>query len=109
MMGYAIYKFAPSWPWIFVGLFFVLAWSSMGSPTVFAVIGDALPKERRAMGFTVQSILKRVPIAVAPIIGGLWIARRGLVPGVRTLLMVTIALSIITFVVLLRVHVDRVE
>ncbi len=108
-IGYAIYGFARSWPWIIAGLFFVSAWSSMGSPTLFAVIGDELPKERRAMGFTVQSILKRVPIAVAPIIGGLWIARQGLVPAVRTLLLVTIALSIITFIVLLRVHVDRVE
>ena len=108
-IGYAIYGFARSWPWIIAGLFFVSAWSSMGSPTLFAVIGDALPKERRAMGFTVQSILKRVPIAVAPIIGGVVIAREGLVPAVRALLMVTIALSVITFVVLLRVRIDRVE
>lgn len=108
-IGYAIYGFARSWPWIIVGLFFVSAWSSMGSPTLFAVIGDALPKERRAMGFTVQSILRRVPIAVAPIIGGLMIARQGLVPAVRALLMVTIALSVITFVVLFRVRIDRIE
>jgi len=108
-IGYAIYGFARSWPWIIAGLFFVSAWSSMGSPTLFAVIGDALPKERRAMGFTVQSILKRVPIAVAPIIGGLVIARQGLIPAVRALLMVTIAVSVITFVVLLRVRIDRVE
>jgi len=108
-IGYAIYGFARSWPWIIAGLFFVSAWSSMGSPTLFAVIGDALPKERRAMGFTLQSILKRVPIAVAPIIGGVVIAREGLVPAVRALLMVTIALSVITFVVLLRVRIDRVE
>jgi MFS family permease len=108
-IGYAIYGFARSWPWIIAGLFFVSAWSSMGSPTLFAVIGDALPKERRTMGFTVQSILRRVPIAVAPIIGGLLIARQGLVPAVRALLMVTIALSVITFFVLLRVRIDRVE
>src|SRR5438034_2848949 len=108
-IGYAIYGFARSWPWIIAGLFFVSAWSSMGSPTLFAVIGDALPKERRAMGFTVQSILKRVPIAVAPIIGGLVIARRGLVPGVRTLLIATLVLSVITLVVLLRVRIDRIE
>ncbi|HEV8661120.1 MAG TPA: MFS transporter [Thermoanaerobaculia bacterium] len=108
-VGYAIYGFAPSWPWIIAGLFFVSAWSSMGSPTLFAVIGDALPKERRAMGFTVQSILKRVPIAVAPIIGGLVIAREGLVPGIRLLLMVTLALGVMTLVVLLRVRIDRIE
>jgi hypothetical protein len=44
----------------------VMAWSSMASPTVFAVIGDALPPDRRAMGFSVQSILRRIPIVIAP-------------------------------------------
>ena len=33
MGGYAIYYFAPSWPWIFVGLLFTTAWTSMASPT----------------------------------------------------------------------------
>ncbi|MEO8037015.1 MAG: MFS transporter, partial [Acidobacteriota bacterium] len=32
--GYAIYRFAPSWQWIIAGLFFVQAWSSMGSPAL---------------------------------------------------------------------------
>ncbi len=109
MIGYAMYGLAPSWPWIIAGLFFVSAWSSMGSPTLFAVIGDALPKERRAMGFTVQSILKRIPIAVAPIIGGVVIARWGIVPGVRALLIATLALSVITLMALLRVRIDRIE
>ena len=51
----------------------------MASPAIFAVIGDALPKEKRAMGFTVQSILKRVPIVLAPPIGGLLLERLGIV------------------------------
>ncbi len=57
MIGYGLYWLAPSWPFIFAGLLFVMAWSSMASPALFAVVGDALPKERRALGFTVQSIL----------------------------------------------------
>src|SRR5437764_8144827 len=54
-IGYLIYLLSPSWPWVFVGLGFAMAWHSMASPAVFAVIGDALPKEKRAMGFTLQS------------------------------------------------------
>ena len=42
--GYTIYLFSPTWQFIFVGLAFAMAWSSMASPAVFAVIGDALPK-----------------------------------------------------------------
>ena len=67
--GYLVYLSAPSWPFAFLGLGLVMGWQSMASPTIFAVIGDALPREKRAMGFTIQSILKRVPIVIAPVIG----------------------------------------
>jgi MFS family permease len=107
--GYAVYRFAPSWPWIFAGILLVSAWNSMASPSIFAVVGDSLPKERRAMGFTVQSILKRVPIVVAPVLGGLLIARRGLIGGMQTLFSVTIVLGVLTIVVLSRVAIARIE
>jgi MFS family permease len=108
-IGYGLYRFAPSWPWIFFGIFFVSAWFSMASPAIFAVVGDALPKERRAMGFTVQSILKRLPIAVAPILGGLVIARHGLVTGMRELLAITVVLGVLTIVVLRLVQIPRID
>lgn len=94
-VGYVVY-FAPSWPLVFVGLAFAIAWQSMASPAIFAVIGDALPAEKRAMGFSIQSILKRMPIVIAPIIGGLIIARRGIISGVHIGLLVTLFLAAIT-------------
>jgi MFS family permease len=106
--GYGIYWMASSWPWIFVGLVFVMAWSSMASPTLFAVVGDALPKGRRAMGFTVQSILRRVPIVIAPTLGGLAIATHGVRDGVRLTLVATIGLAIATFIVVRRVNIPIV-
>ena len=69
-VGYLIYLFSPSWPFLFVGLGFAMAWHSMASPAIFSVIGDALPRKRRAMGFTVQSMVKRFPMVIAPILGG---------------------------------------
>jgi len=105
MVGYGFYWLAPSWPFIFVGLLFVMAWSSMASPPLFAVVGDALPKDRRALGFTVQSILKRVPIAVAPTLGGLAIAASGLREGVHLGLGVTVVLAAVALAVLIRVNI----
>jgi MFS family permease len=95
-VGYLIYLLGPSWPYAFVGLAFVMAWQSMASPAIFAVIGDALPPNKRAMGFSVQSILKRVPIVIAPIIGGVIITRRGVVSGVHVGLIVTLAIASLT-------------
>jgi len=95
-MGYAIYCLSRNWPAVFVGLVFVSAWSSMGSPAIFAMIAENLPFNRRAMGFTVQSVLKRVPTMISPAIGGILIARFGLLSGIRIALVVTIVLALIS-------------
>lgn len=104
MIGYAIYWFAPSWPWIFVGLTFTMAWTAMASPTLFAVVGDALPKGKRAMGFTVQSILRRIPIVIAPTIGGFIIARYGLHDGMHFGLSMSLLLGAVTLLVTSRIR-----
>src|ERR1044071_4058411 len=91
--GYLVYLLSPSWPYVFLGLALSMSWASMASPAVFAVIGDALPKERRAMGFTLQSMLKRVPMAFAPLAGGALIAWAGVVYGVRAGLVIMLGLA----------------
>lgn len=104
-IGYVIYLFSPSWPFIFVGLGFAMAWHSMASPAIFAVIGDALPKERRAMGFTFQAILKRVPMIISPLVGAAMISAWGITTGVRTGLAATLGLAAITLAVVFAVNV----
>lgn len=96
--GYMTYLLSPSWPFLFAGLGLVMAWQSMASPAIFAIIGDSLPRERLAMGFTLQSILKRVPLVVAPIAGGALIAKLGVVSGIRTGLLITLGLALVTVV-----------
>ncbi|HKG79652.1 MAG TPA: MFS transporter, partial [Pyrinomonadaceae bacterium] len=86
------------------GLALVMAWQSMASPAIFAVIGDSLPRERRAMGFTLQSILKRVPIVIGPIVGGAVIASMGVVKGVHVGLLITVALAALTIVLVLKLR-----
>ena len=104
-IGYLIYLFSPSWIFVFLGLAFASVWHSMASPAIFAVVGDSLPKERRAMGFTVQSILKRVPMILAPIIGGSLIAATGVIAGVRYGLIITLILAAATALIVLAVNI----
>src|ERR1041384_4531049 len=103
--GYLVYLFSPSWPFVFLGLAFVMAWQSMASPAIFAVVGDALPSERRAMGFTLQSILKRVPIVIAPVAGGALIASLGVIKGVHVALVITLLLAVVTLICASRISV----
>src|SRR6476646_680894 len=104
MVGYAVVAVAPTWPLVLVGMVFVMAWSSMASPTLFAVVGDALPSRQRALGFSIQAILRRVPIAVAPTIGGVLIATWGVRGGVRTGLLAAILLAAVAIVVVRRLR-----
>ena len=105
-VGYLIYLFSPSWPFLFLGLAFAMAWQSMASPAIFAIIADSLPPDRRAMGFTIQSILKRVPIIIAPMIGGALIARLGIVTGIHTGLAITIGLAAVTVLLVSRINIQ---
>lgn len=107
-LGYVVYWALPSWPIAFVGLALVMAWTSMASPTLFAVVGDALPKSKRTMGFTVQSILRRVPIVIAPTIGGFAVAAYGIRAGVRLGLVVSVVMAAITIGVVSRLRIPIV-
>jgi MFS family permease len=68
---------------VFAGLFLVRAWASLGLPATFAVIGEELPPRRRIAGFTAQAIVKRIPIVIAPPLGGLLLERFGVAGGMR--------------------------
>jgi MFS family permease len=108
LTGYVVYAAIPAWPTAFIGLVLVMAWASMASPVLFAVIGDALPKGKRTGGFTLQSIVRRIPIVFAPAIGGAIIARLGIVEGVRVGLMVSAALAAGTLLIVRRIDVTHV-
>ena len=92
-VGYLVYLFSPAWPYLFLGLAFVMVWQTMASPTIFATIADALPKDRHAMGFTVYSVLKRIPVVISPLVGGVIMGAVGLARGVRIGLLITLVLA----------------
>ena len=92
--GFAILWLWPSWIAVFLGLFFVMAWASLGLPATFALVGEELQSDRRVVGFTVQAILKRLPIVLAPPLGGLLLERFGVVGGMRFGFAVSVVLSV---------------
>jgi MFS family permease len=71
-----------------------MAWASLGLPATFSLVGEELEGSRRVVGFTVQAILKRVPIVLAPPLGGLLLERYGMRGGMRIGFIVSIVLSV---------------
>jgi MFS family permease len=97
--GYSLVLLIPHWGAVIAGMFLFLSWTCFSLPATFSLIGATLGPNRHAMGIGVQSIIKRLPIMVAPILGGILIDRFGIIDGVRIGLVVSILFSGATILV----------
>src|SRR5437667_11112211 len=68
-------------------------------PATFSLIGATLAAGRHSMGVGIQSVIKRLPIMIAPFFGGMLIDRFGIIAGVRIALVISIFLSTLTILV----------
>src|ERR1700704_4470592 len=94
--GYALVLLIPHWSAVIAGMFLFLSWTCFSLPATFSLIGATLHPDRHAMGVGMQSVIKRLPIMVAPILGGVFIDRFGIVHRVRIGLALSILLSVAT-------------
>lgn len=94
--GYSLVLLVPHWGAVIAGMFLFLSWTCFSLPATFSLIGATLGANRHAMGVGMQSVIKRLPIMIAPIVGGFLIDRFGVVDGVRIGLALSIALSVAT-------------
>ena len=93
MAGYLVYALAPHWSVLYFGLFGVMAWKAGAFPTTFAVIGDSLPRGRRGVAFSIQSILIRLPRVIGAPLGGLLIGTLGVILGIKVALAATLVVA----------------
>jgi MFS family permease len=94
--GYVLVLFWQHWLALLLGAFLFLAWSALSLPTTFSVIATSLEKHRHTMGVGVQSMIRRVPMMIGPLLGGWLITRFGWKQGVQYALLLCIALGLLT-------------
>ena len=99
IVGYALVLLIPNWGGVLAGMFFFLSWSCFSLPATFSLVGAALEANRHSMGVGVQMVVRRLPMMISPILGGILIDRFGIVGGVRIALLVSILLSAATILV----------
>jgi MFS family permease len=83
MIGFVIVILFPSVYAVLVGAFFFLAWSAVSLPATMAIVARVLPSHKRTMGVSMHSLVRRIPMALGPLLGGLFISLWGEVQGVR--------------------------
>ena len=96
LVGYLLVFAWQHWMALVIGAFLFLAWSALSLPATFAVVATTLDQRRHTMGVGVQSMIRRVPMMVGPLIGGWLITRYGWHEGVQFALLGCIALSAAT-------------
>ena len=89
--GYILVLVWQHWLALLLGSFLFLAWSALSLPATLSVIATSLQSHRHTMGVGVQSMIRRVPMMLGPLIGGWLLTRFGWTDGVRYALALCIA------------------
>jgi len=83
MAGFALVILIPSWQAVLVGAVLFISWSAISLPATMSLIYKVLPQNKRTMGVSMHSLVRRIPMALGPLVGGVFIAIWGERDGVR--------------------------
>ena len=95
MAGYAIVIAIPAWPAVLGGAVLFISWSAISLPATLSLMYRVLPDGKRTMGVTMHSLVRRIPMALGPVLGGIFIGVWGERDGVRIAFVVALALGIL--------------
>jgi MFS family permease len=83
MCGFLVVILIPAWQAVLVGAVLFLSWTAISLPATMSLVAKVLPASKRTMGVSMHSLVRRVPMALGPILGGLCIGVWGERNGVR--------------------------
>lgn len=99
IVGYAIVIVIPHWFAVIVGSFFFLSWSAISMPATLDLVVQSVPTNKQAMGVSINSLIRRVPMILGPLAGGALIERFGETNGIRSSFVIASALAIVSLIV----------
>ena len=83
MLGYLIVIIFPYWQAVIIGAIFFLSWTAISLPATMDLVASVLPKHKRTMGVSMHALVRRIPMALGPVLGGAMIGLFGEKTGVR--------------------------
>jgi MFS family permease len=92
--GYLFVILVPSWQAMLFGSLLFLSWSSISAPGTMGLISKSLPKHMHVMGVSLHSLVRRIPKALGPLLGGVCIDVWGEVDGVRAAFALAIVMTL---------------
>jgi predicted MFS family arabinose efflux permease len=104
--GYLIVFAIPHSTAVLGATFLFLAWASFSLPATFSLVGRNLAPDQYGMGIAVQAIIKRIPILIGPVLGGVLMDRLGFRSGMRSALLISSLLGLAAILIQTRISED---
>jgi MFS family permease len=99
VFGFTLVVLIPTQWAVIVGSVFFLSWSAISLPATMSLVADVLPKSKRGMGVTMHSLVRRIPMALGPLVGGFFITSFGTMRGIRYAFLVAIGFALVALVI----------
>lgn len=93
MAGFTIVIFVPTWQAVLIGAVLFISWSAVSLPATMSLLYEVLPHNKRTMGVSMHSLVRRIPMALGPVLGGLCIGMWGERDGVRIAFIIALVLA----------------
>lgn len=83
LAGFLLVIAYPSWIVVLFAAALFLSWTAISLPATMELVSKVLPKNKRTMGVSMHSLIRRIPMALGPVVGGLFIFYMGDIDGIR--------------------------
>jgi len=93
MCGFLVVILIPAWQAVLAGAVLFLSWTAISLPATMSLVAKVLPLSKRTMGVSMHSLVRRIPMALGPILGGLCIGVWGEREGIRLAFVAAFAMS----------------
>lgn len=100
MVGYAVVIVFPYWQAVLAGSVLFISWTAVSLPAIMSLVAKSVPRNRRTMGVSLHSFVRRIPMALGPLVGGLLIGIYGSELGIRVAFVVALFMGSVALVVI---------
>lgn len=96
--GFGLVVLIPAWQAVIIGAALFISWSAISLPATMNLMYRTLPENKRTMGVSVHALVRRIPMAAGPVLGGYFILHWGEQEGVRLAFALALILAVIALI-----------
>jgi MFS family permease len=109
IFGYLIIILFPVWQAVLIGAIFFISWTALSLPAILSLVSSTLKKEKQTMGVSMHSMIRRIPMALGPLAGGILIQMYGILIGARIAFVVALIFAVFSLIFIYLYIEDRQE